>query len=189
MRITALATPGHTFTHLSYALAEVGAGAEAEQVGVFSGGSLLFGATGRPDLLGADHTDALVRHQHASAHRLAEILPDDAGVFPTHGFGSFCSATQSDASESTIGREKQVNPVLTQDEETYVRELLDGPRRLAGLLRPHGAGQRRRPRSPRPDPARTWPRPTSCAGASRPASGSSTCATGPRSRPATRPAR
>lgn len=126
MRITALATPGHTFTHLSYALAEIGDDQESEQVGVFTGGSLLFGATGRPDLLGPDNTDALVRHQHASAHRLADALPDDAGVFPTHGFGSFCSATQSEATESTIGREKEVNPVLTQDEETYVRELLDG---------------------------------------------------------------
>ena len=52
--------------------------------------------------------------------------PTQAEVFPTHGFGSFCSATQSDATDSTIGQEKQSNPVLTQDEETYVRELLDG---------------------------------------------------------------
>ena len=41
-------------------------------VGVFSGGSLLYGATGRPDLLGPEHTHDLVRHQHASAHRLAD---------------------------------------------------------------------------------------------------------------------
>ncbi|MGZ8744762.1 MAG: MBL fold metallo-hydrolase, partial [Nocardioides sp.] len=123
MRVTALATPGHTFTHLSYALLDTGTG---ESVGVFSGGSLLFGATGRPDLLGADHTHDLVHLQHASAHKLAELLPDDAGVFPTHGFGSFCSATQSEATSSTIGQEKTSNPVLTQDEETYVRELLDG---------------------------------------------------------------
>ena len=121
IRVTALATPGHTFTHLSYALSDDG-----EQIGVFTGGSLLFGATGRPDLLGEENTDALVRHQHASARRLASSLPDDAGVFPTHGFGSFCSATQSDATESTIGREKEINPVLTQDEETYVRELVEG---------------------------------------------------------------
>ena len=123
MRVTALATPGHTFTHLSYALRDA---ASDEHVAVFSGGSLLYGATGRPDLLGPEHTHELVRHQHASAHRLAELLPDDAGVFPTHGFGSFCSATQSEASESTIGQEKRSNPVLTQDEETYVRDLLDG---------------------------------------------------------------
>lgn len=125
MRVRVIATPGHTFTHLSYALEDHGA-AEHRAVGVFTGGSLLYGATGRPDLLGPDHTDALVRHQHASAHRLAGELPDEAEVFPTHGFGSFCSATQSESTSSTIGQEKQQNPVLTQDEETYVRELLAG---------------------------------------------------------------
>ena len=121
MRLTALATPGHTFTHLAYALTD-----GDSSVGVFSGGSLLYGATGRPDLLGTEHTHDLVRHQHASAHKLADLLPDEAEVFPTHGFGSFCSATQSEATSSTIGREKRANPVLTQDEQTYVRELLAG---------------------------------------------------------------
>jgi len=120
MRVTALATPGHTFTHLSYVLAD-----GERQVGVFSGGSLLYGATGRPDLLGPEHTQELVRHQHASARRLAE-LPDETALYPTHGFGSFCSATQSDATSSTVGRERQSNPVLTQDEQTYVEELLAG---------------------------------------------------------------
>jgi hydroxyacylglutathione hydrolase len=130
MRVTALATPGHTYTHLSYALTD-GADELAESVAVFSGGSLLYGATGRPDLLGEEHTHDLVRHQHASAHRLADLLPDEAGVFPTHGFGSFCStnsgeASQSGSTESTIGQERKSNPVLTQDEETYVKELLAG---------------------------------------------------------------
>ncbi len=125
MRITALATPGHTFTHLSYVLTDRTADG-ADQVGVFSGGSLLYGATGRPDLLGDEHTHDLVRHQHASARRLADLLPEDAEVYPTHGFGSFCSASQSDATSSTIGRERESNPVLTQDEQTYVNELLAG---------------------------------------------------------------
>jgi glyoxylase-like metal-dependent hydrolase (beta-lactamase superfamily II)/rhodanese-related sulfurtransferase len=123
MRLTALATPGHTFTHLSYALTDAATG---KQVAVFTGGSLLYGATGRPDLLGPEHTHALVHHQHASARRLADLLPDDAEVFPTHGFGSFCSATQSEAASSTMGQEKTSNPVLTKDEETYVDELLAG---------------------------------------------------------------
>ncbi len=123
MQVRAISTPGHTFTHLSYALADA---ASEDSVGLFSGGSLLFGATGRPDLLGDDNTDTLARHQHASAHRLAEMVPDETDLFPTHGFGSFCAASQSDATESTVGHEKKANPVLTQDEETYVRELLEG---------------------------------------------------------------
>lgn len=120
IRLQALATPGHTFTHLSYALHD-----GDRPVAVFSGGSLLFGATGRPDLLGADHTRELAEHQHASAHRLAERLPDDAEVYPTHGFGSFCSTTQSDTDSSTIGQERRTNTVLHQDRETWVEELLE----------------------------------------------------------------
>jgi glyoxylase-like metal-dependent hydrolase (beta-lactamase superfamily II)/rhodanese-related sulfurtransferase len=121
MRVRVVHTPGHTHTHISYALE-----AEDEPVAVFTGGSLLYGSTGRPDLLGPDHTDTLVRAQWRSAHRLAEELPDQTEVYPTHGFGSFCSATQSEAVSSTIGQEKLSNPALTQDEEEYVEKLLAG---------------------------------------------------------------
>lgn len=121
LTVRAIATPGHTYTHLSYALEEDG-----RPVGVFTGGSLLYGATGRPDLLGPEHTDELVRLQYHSAHRLADALPDDAEVFPTHGFGSFCSANQSEATASTIGDERRSNPALTRSEQEYVDELLAG---------------------------------------------------------------
>lgn len=127
MRVRALATPGHTFTHLSYALesAEGTEGDDWRTVAVFTGGSLLFGTTGRPDLLGPEHTDALVHHQYGSAHRLADEVPDDAEVLPTHGFGSFCSpGSDGGASESTVGQERRSNPVLTQDEEEWVRRTL-----------------------------------------------------------------
>jgi hydroxyacylglutathione hydrolase len=121
MRVTAVAAPGHTFTHLSYLLTGARTG---EPRAVLSGGSLLYGATGRPDLLGPQHTGELARAQYASARRLAQMLPDAADVFPTHGLGSFCAATQCAAANSTIGQEKAANPVLTQAEEIYVRELL-----------------------------------------------------------------
>jgi rhodanese-related sulfurtransferase len=47
-------------------------------------------------------------------------------VYPTHGFGSFCSATQSEGSASSIGRERRANPALILDEDRYVTELLAG---------------------------------------------------------------
>jgi hydroxyacylglutathione hydrolase len=124
MRVTVLATPGHTFTHLSYSLDHFD-GADWTPAGVFTGGSLLHGAVGRPDLLGPGHTDALARYQHASAHRLA-ALPDDTRVLPTHGFGSFCAASQSAADTSTIGIEKTLNPALTRDLDAFITELLAG---------------------------------------------------------------
>jgi glyoxylase-like metal-dependent hydrolase (beta-lactamase superfamily II)/rhodanese-related sulfurtransferase len=124
MRIRVLATPGHTFTHLSYLLEERG-DAGWNPVGVFTGGSLLYGAVGRPDLLGPQHTDALARHQHASAGRLAR-LADETLVLPTHGFGSFCSASQSIAAASTIGVEKASNPAVTLGLAEFVDTLLAG---------------------------------------------------------------
>ncbi len=121
MTVQAIATPGHTFTHLSYALRE-----HDTPVAVFTGGALLHGSVGRPDLLGPAHTHDLLHHQYTSAHRLAADLPDTAALYPTHGFGSFCSATQSDATASTIGDEKRTNPVLTTAEQTFVEEVLAG---------------------------------------------------------------
>ncbi|SDC92559.1 Glyoxylase, beta-lactamase superfamily II [Geodermatophilus telluris] len=121
MRVRVLLTPGHTHTHLSYALSD-----GDEPVGVFTGGSLLYGSTGRPDLLGPEHTDTLAQAQWHSARRLAAELPDPTAVYPTHGFGSFCSATQSGGTASTIGQEKVANPALTRDLESYVEELLAG---------------------------------------------------------------
>lgn len=126
MQVRAMATPGHTFTHLSYVLQTPSPGG-ANTIGVFTGGSLLYGATGRPDLLGAEHTQALLHHQYDSAHRIAQQVPDDAQVLPTHGFGSFCSAGSSGSVDSsTLGEQKDTNPVLTQDEQDWVDAVLDG---------------------------------------------------------------
>jgi len=121
MSVQVLATPGHTFTHLSYVLQAAG-----HSHAVFSGGSLLYGSTGRPDLLGKAHAEQLARAQYGSARRLTAELPGDADIYPTHGFGSFCSATQSAGTSSTIGTERLVNPVLILDEDSYVAQTLAG---------------------------------------------------------------
>ncbi|MGY4908154.1 rhodanese-like domain-containing protein [Micromonospora aurantiaca (nom. illeg.)] len=125
MRLRVIGTPGHTFHHLSYALDGATDGGWAA-AGVFTGGSLLFGTTGRTDLLGQQYAHELAHHQYASARKLADLLPDGAQVWPTHGFGSFCSASQADAPESTIGREKEANPVLRLAADQFVTETLAG---------------------------------------------------------------
>ena len=119
MGVRVIATPGHTFSHLAYAVEHAG-----RAVAVFTGGSLLNGSTGRTDLLGAEHTVELARAQHGSARRLAAELPPDAMVCPTHGFGSFCSATPTSGAASTIGMELTVNPALTLGEADYVTSTL-----------------------------------------------------------------
>ena len=121
--VRAVHTPGHTPTHLSYVVSEQG-----QPAAVFTGGSLLYGTVGRTDLIGAEHTEVLTRAQFHSARRLARDLPGEAGVLPTHGFGSFCSAqATSGATTSTIAEERLTNLALTlDDEDTFVERLLGG---------------------------------------------------------------
>jgi hydroxyacylglutathione hydrolase len=115
-------TPGHTHNHVSYVLRDR-AGAT---VAVFTGGSLLYGSTGRTDLLGPEHTDELTHAQFHSVHRIADELPPETPIYPTHGFGSFCSATPTSGESSTIAQQRTTNPALTKDEQTYVDELIAG---------------------------------------------------------------
>ena len=122
IQLQAIHTPGHTHHHISYVLRE----RDGSTSGVFTGGSMLHGTTGRTDLVGDEHTDDLTHAQFHSVRRLANELPDDAEVYPTHGFGSFCSATPASGDSSTIGDQRQNNPALTQDEQSYVDELLAG---------------------------------------------------------------
>ena len=114
-------TPGHTPEHMSYVVL-----IDDEPVAVFSGGSLLVGSAGRPDLLGIDRAEQLARLQYISVNRLAR-LPDDVGLYPTHGEGSFCTASSAGRSTSTIGMERRSNPVLQYpDADAFVEGQLGG---------------------------------------------------------------
>ncbi|MEV7784267.1 MBL fold metallo-hydrolase [Streptomyces sp. NPDC088106] len=121
LTLRAIATPGHTPHHTSYALTEDGRG-----VAAFTGGSLLIGTVGRPDLVEPRLTEQLARAQHASAHRLAAELDDEVPVLPTHGFGSFCSSAQAEGDATTIGKERETNDALTLDVDRFVARTLAG---------------------------------------------------------------
>jgi glyoxylase-like metal-dependent hydrolase (beta-lactamase superfamily II)/rhodanese-related sulfurtransferase len=116
-----LHTPGHTPHHVSYAVSIAG----ADQA-VFTGGSLLFGSVGRPDLIGPDATEDLAHAQWRSVRRLVADVGPSAEVFPTHGFGSFCSATATVGDKSTIAEQAENNPAAKLDEQEFVTELLAG---------------------------------------------------------------
>lgn len=120
--LRALATPGHTPEHLSYLLLD-----GAEPKALFSGGSLLVGAVARTDLIAPDRTEGLARSLWRSLHERILSLPEELSVYPTHGAGSFCSAPAGAERTTTIGREKQANPLLAAaDEDCFVEMLLGG---------------------------------------------------------------
>lgn len=120
LRVTALATPGHTEHHLSYVVTH------GDEQAVFSGGSLLFGSVGRTDLIDPAKTEALTRAQYGSARRITERSSAGAELYPTHGFGSFCSSgPATGATSSTVGEQLETNHALTDpDEEHFVSALI-----------------------------------------------------------------
>jgi len=123
MVVQVVATPGHTPHHLSYVVV-----ADGRPEAVFTGGSLLYGTVGRTDLIGPDMTEELTRAQWRSARRLAAELPAEVAVYPTHGFGSFCSSAKSTAVASgTLADEVRGNLALQiDDEDRFVATLLAG---------------------------------------------------------------
>lgn len=120
LTVKAVATPGHTHHHLSYVVSDGG-----EQA-VFSGGSLLYGSVGRTDLVALEDTEQLTHHQYSSVRRLATEARPGAALYPTHGFGSFCSSgPASGARGSTIAEQQRTNhALLDPDEDHFVHELI-----------------------------------------------------------------
>ncbi|MEX0782748.1 MAG: MBL fold metallo-hydrolase [Dehalococcoidia bacterium] len=151
VELRAVATPGHTFEHTAYFLSY----ADMPHA-VFSGGSLLVGAAGRSDLLGADHTAELTRLQWESSNRLASMLGPDSAVLPTHGAGSFCSVSGGPSERtSRLSLELARNPALTSgDFETFRRLQLGMPLPTPAYypyMAPiNRAGDRRAPAPPAP---------------------------------------
>jgi hydroxyacylglutathione hydrolase len=146
LRVTVMATPGHTDTHLAYVVTD-GSG---QPPAVFTGGSLLYGSVGRTDLIDPVRTEELTRAQFRSVHRLAAALPDETPVFPTHGFGSFCSGGSTAGGwDSTIGTERRRNDAfVTIDEDSFVQRLVANLTAYPAYYHHMGPLNRRGPTAP-----------------------------------------
>jgi hydroxyacylglutathione hydrolase len=103
-------TPGHTPEHLSYLLAEQNH--PDTPWGVLTGDSLFVSSAGRPDLLGAEHTEKLAEQQFHTLRDFYLQLPDHVMIYPNHGAGSPCGADIGDRLSSTIGYERKFNKFL-----------------------------------------------------------------------------
>lgn len=154
-----ITTPGHTPEHISFLLVEPDGKTPSA---LFSGGALIVGGAARTDLLTPELTHPLARQLYHTIHHRLLKLPDAVNVFPTHGAGSFCIAPASNDRVTTIGRERQTNPLAQpQTEEEFIRRSLiglpnyptyyaymrtvnqSGPKILGGvpLLKPYSASE------------------------------------------------
>src|SRR6478752_35921 len=82
LRFLALDTPGHTPEHVTYAVSDTTRADEPALL--LTGGSMLVGAVGRTDLLGAEHAEAYAADMYRSLHDVLLQHEDSVMVYPTH---------------------------------------------------------------------------------------------------------
>ncbi|MBI5031891.1 MAG: MBL fold metallo-hydrolase [Chloroflexi bacterium] len=122
VKFAVLATPGHTPEHISFALMEEH---RMEPTALFTGGAFIVGGAARTDLLGHHFTRPLTHLLYETIHQKILRYPDDVAIYPTHGAGSFCNAPSSPDRMTTVGRERQSNPLaLAESEEAFIAHAL-----------------------------------------------------------------
>jgi hydroxyacylglutathione hydrolase len=123
-QIRVMTTPGHSPEHISFLIVD----AESKTPSaLFSGGALIVGGAARTDLLTPEQTEPLARQLYHTIHDKFLKLPDAVDVFPTHGAGSFCIAPASSERVTTIGHERQSNPLAqAQGEDEFIKRSLMG---------------------------------------------------------------
>ncbi|SFN20524.1 Glyoxylase, beta-lactamase superfamily II [Chitinophaga sp. YR627] len=125
MTLRAINTPGHSPDSISIVLNNAG-----QDYAVFTGDTLFIGDCGRPDLrenAGNQKAkrEALAGQMYHSLRDKLLLLTNDVIVYPAHGAGTLCGKDLRDASQSTIGEERQSNWSLQPMEETaFIAALL-----------------------------------------------------------------
>ncbi len=122
LKVSVLETPGHTNDSLSYVVYER-LHTEVPLM-VFTGDALFAGDVGRTDLLGADVMCAQSEKLFESITRKLLTLGDHVMIYPAHGMGSICGHKISSRDISTIGYEREDNPLLRLDKDQFVRYLV-----------------------------------------------------------------
>lgn len=124
IEIRVLFTPGHTPEHVTYVVLDR---SRAEvPVLAFTGGDLLVGAVGRPDLLGRELGERLAPLLYDSLFDKILRLEDYVEVLPAHGSGSLCGRGIGGKRTTTIGYERRFNPALLQpSKQAFVEYVLN----------------------------------------------------------------
>ncbi len=126
VELKAVETPGHTPDHLIFVASDLSRSPDPWLA--FTGGMLLVGDVGRPDLLGGpDEAEKAAARLWDSLTRKIVPLPDHVEVYPTHVAGSFCAANIGSRYSSTIGFERRHNAAFrAPDGQVFIHDQLRG---------------------------------------------------------------
>ncbi len=111
VHLEALHTPGHTPEHLIWLAFDERRSPRTPCV-AFTGDLLFVGSVGRPDLMGHELEEILVKQLYRSLFNVLYALPEFLQVYPGHGAESLCGKGIGGADTSTLGYEKHCNPWL-----------------------------------------------------------------------------
>ncbi|MGC4066711.1 MAG: rhodanese-like domain-containing protein [Polyangiaceae bacterium] len=116
--LRSLHTPGHTPESTCYAVYVRAAPNTA--LGVFTGDTLFVGETGRTDLTDPNETAEHAGLLYDAVHRQLAPLGDQCIIWPAHGSGSVCGGNIENRDETTLGIERQHNPVFKLSREEFI---------------------------------------------------------------------
>ena len=127
LKIRAIHTPGHTPGSMSYLLHDP----ESNPWILFSGDTLFSGDAGRVDLLGEDRLEEMAGLLYDSIFNKILSLGDSIILCPAHGAGSVCGSKIAERTWTTIGMERQFNPLCqAKSEKSFIdlhAQMLERP--------------------------------------------------------------
>lgn len=118
LKVTAIHTPGHTPGCMSYAVADSASGKET--VLVCTGDTLFVNDVGRTDFGGVEKRREWSENLYHSIFQKLLPLGDQVILCPAHGAGSVCGANIAEREWSTLGLERQMNPILQLSKDEFI---------------------------------------------------------------------
>lgn len=126
LELSVLETPGHTEESISLVVRDRDVSDQPYMI--FCGDTLFAGDIARTDFFGQNRKAEMA--QKIFDNITTKILPLGDGVIvcPAHGAGSVCGGEIADHPFTTIGYERQTNPVLSRGRESFVsRRVNESP--------------------------------------------------------------
>jgi hydroxyacylglutathione hydrolase len=118
IKLKIIETLGHTLYDISFIVNE-----ENIDKYIFTGDILFVGDVGRPDLLGDELLEDLLKYSYESMRKLWK-LDDSLIIFPSHIKGSLCGKNLKNTYFSTIGIEKKTNKTFILSQKSK-KEYID----------------------------------------------------------------
>ncbi|MDR4509920.1 MAG: MBL fold metallo-hydrolase [Candidatus Brocadiaceae bacterium] len=136
-KLEVIHTPGHTPHSLSLLVTDR---SRSEEPWFLLSGDLIFvGDIGRPDLAGKELLEKQVENLHESIYKKLGKLPGRLEIFPAHGQGSLCGKGMSSKTSSTLGFERNTNPLLNIEsvdefKKTFMRTYPARPKSFSHII-------------------------------------------------------